>query len=125
MKMFAAVAALSVLPLVLIGSSQGADAANGKALYTKGCAKCHGANGVGNPGLAKALGVAIRPLSDPDVQAKSDDELAKESIAGVGKMKATPGMTVEKKFSFGFNLIWVVQSPSQKYFHCGLRQITC
>ena len=59
MKMFAAVAALSVLPLVLMGSSQGADAANGKTLYQKGCAKCHGANGVGNPGLAKALGVAI------------------------------------------------------------------
>jgi mono/diheme cytochrome c family protein len=96
MKMYVAVAALSVLPLVLAGSSQGADAANGKALYQKGCAKCHGANGVGNPGLAKALGVAIRPLSDPDVQAKSDDQLAKESIAGVGKMKAVNGMTVEK-----------------------------
>lgn len=102
MKMFAAVAALSILPLALLGSSQGADApkagdaANGKALYAKGCAKCHGANGVGNPGLAKALGVAIRPLSDPEVQAKSDDELAKESIAGVGKMKAVTSMTVEK-----------------------------
>jgi len=96
MKMFAAVVALSVLPLVLAGSSQGADAANGKALYQKGCAKCHGANGIGNPGLAKALGVAIRPLSDPDVQAKSDDELAKESIAGIGKMKAVTTMTVEK-----------------------------
>ena len=30
------------------------------------------------------------------MQAKSDDELAKESIAGVGKMKAVSGLTVEK-----------------------------
>ena len=30
------------------------------------------------------------------VQAKSDDQLAKESIAGVGKMKAVTSMTVEK-----------------------------
>jgi mono/diheme cytochrome c family protein len=88
---------LSVLPLVLISTSQGQDAANGKTLYQKGCAKCHGANGVGNPGLAKALGVAIRPLSDPEVQAKSDAQLAKESIEGVGKMKAVNGMTVEKE----------------------------
>jgi hypothetical protein len=31
----------------------------------------------------------------------------------------------EKKFSFSLKLIWVVQSSSQKYFHCRLRQITC
>lgn len=101
MKMFAAIAVLLVLPLVLITTSQGeeakGDAANGKTLYAKGCAKCHGANGVGNPGLAKALGVAIRPLSDPEVQTKSDEQLAKESIEGVGKMKAVSGMTVAKE----------------------------
>ena len=33
-------------------------------------------------------------------------------------------MTAEKKFSFGFNLIWVVQSLLQKYFGSLLTQIT-
>jgi mono/diheme cytochrome c family protein len=101
MKKFAVLAVLFVLPFVLIATSQGeeakGDATNGKALYAKGCAKCHGANGVGNPGLAKALHVEIRPLSDPEVQAKSDEQLAKESIEGVGKMKAVAGMTVAKE----------------------------
>ena len=30
-----------------------------------------------------------------------------------------------RKISFGFNLIWGVQSPLQKYFHSHLSQITC
>jgi hypothetical protein len=34
-------------------------------------------------------------------------------------------MTAEKKFYFWFNLIWVVQSPSQKYSGSLLTQITC
>jgi len=34
-------------------------------------------------------------------------------------------MTDEKKFSFAFKLIWVVQSPSQKYSGSLLTQITC
>ena len=33
-------------------------------------------------------------------------------------------MRVKEKFSFGFNLIWVVQSLSQKYLHSLLTQIT-
>jgi hypothetical protein len=33
-------------------------------------------------------------------------------------------MREEEKFSFGFNLIWVVQSLSQKYLHSLLTQIT-
>jgi hypothetical protein len=37
---------------------------------------------------------------------------------------ARPGMTAEKKFSFGFNLIWVVQSLTQKYSSSLLSQIT-
>jgi hypothetical protein len=33
-------------------------------------------------------------------------------------------MTAEKNFSFSLNLIWVVQSPLQKYSHSLLTQIT-
>jgi len=62
MKMYAAVAALSVLPLVLVGSSQGADAANGKALYQKGCAKCHGASGQGGEKAPPVVGEGVLPL---------------------------------------------------------------
>ena len=34
-------------------------------------------------------------------------------------------MRIERKFSRGINVIWVVQSPSEKYFRSLLTQITC
>src|ERR1700733_8137126 len=34
-------------------------------------------------------------------------------------------MRIERKFSRGINVIWVVQSPLQKYFRSLLTQITC
>src|SRR5262245_32819956 len=65
----------------------GADLANGKAVYTKSCQKCHAADGKGNPAIAKMLKVTLRSLGSPEILAKSDAELIKQSAQGIGKMK--------------------------------------
>ena len=76
----------SILALALAGSAF-ADAAAGKALYATKCKMCHGANGEGNPGIAKALGATPKPLASKEVQSKSDAVLKQYIAAGVGKMK--------------------------------------
>jgi mono/diheme cytochrome c family protein len=64
------------------------DLANGKAVYTKSCQKCHAPDGKGNPSIARMQKVTLRPLGSPEILAKSDAELIKESTQGTGKMKA-------------------------------------
>jgi mono/diheme cytochrome c family protein len=80
LPVYAAFAALSA------GQVFGA-AADGKAVYDTKCKSCHGADGAGNPGIAKMLKVTMRPLGSAEVQAKSDDELKKDITTGNGKMK--------------------------------------
>ena len=63
------------------------DAKAGQAVYTKTCKACHGAQGEGNPAIAKMLKVPIPPLSSPAVQSKSDDDMKKDIVAGKGKMQ--------------------------------------
>ena len=77
-------------PLLAAGKG---DAAAGKAVYAKRCTACHGANGEGNPAIAKSLKVELRPLGSKEVQAKSDDQLKKESTDGTGKMKPVKSMS--------------------------------
>jgi mono/diheme cytochrome c family protein len=76
----------TILALAVTGSAL-ADAAAGKALYATKCKMCHGANGEGNPGIAKALGVTPKPLASKEVQGKSDAALTKDIVEGIGKMK--------------------------------------
>jgi mono/diheme cytochrome c family protein len=64
-----------------------ADAAAGKAVYDSKCKTCHGANGEGNPTMAKALKVDIKPLSD------STADVKKVTMEGVGKMKPVASVT--------------------------------
>ena len=64
-----------------------ADLANGKAVYAKACQKCHAVDGKGNPNIARMQKVTLRPLGSPEVLAKSDAELIKQSTQGMGKMK--------------------------------------
>lgn len=78
--------------LVLLGASAGVaaaagDAHAGHAVYDKSCRACHGAEGQGNPGIAKAMNVTIHDLGSAEVHGKSDAELKKIITEGKGKMK--------------------------------------
>jgi mono/diheme cytochrome c family protein len=64
-----------------------ADAAAGKAVYAAKCNSCHGADGEGNPNMAKALKEEIKPLSATTTDVK--DVIVK----GQGKMKPMPAIT--------------------------------
>ncbi len=88
--------------------SFGADAAAGKSAYDAACKKCHGADGTPNPAIVKMMKVEMKHLGAKDVQAKSDAELKKETIEGVGKMKAMPA--VEKDIA---NILAFVRTLKQ------------
>ena len=66
-----------------------ADAKAGKATYDKLCVSCHGADGKGNPAMAKAMGEKGLNIVAKDVQAKKDDELLKVIVEGQDKMPAS------------------------------------
>ena len=83
--------ALLLAPALALAGDDKKDA--GKEVYAKKCASCHGPNGEGNEKIAKMLKVEIRPLGSKPVQAKSDEELRKNTVEGVGKMKPVKGLT--------------------------------
>lgn len=83
---------LSIICGVAAVAAWGADAAAGKTLYLAKCRTCHGAEGQGNQGMAKALKVEIRDLGSAEVQGKSDGDLKKAITDGVGKMKPVSGV---------------------------------
>ena len=58
-----------------------ADAAAGKPIYDAKCKACHGADGAGNPAIAKMMKVEIKPLATTAVDVK------KVITEGQGKMK--------------------------------------
>ena len=65
--------------------------APGEADYKAKCQSCHGADGNPNPGLAKMLG--IKPVSDPDIQKLTPEQMADAVKNGKGKMRPVPGLT--------------------------------
>ena len=77
--------------LCVLLSSLPAIAQSGEATYKAKCQSCHGANGVPNPSLAKVLGV--KPLSDPDIQKLTPEQMAAAVKNGKGKMKPVSGLT--------------------------------
>lgn len=84
-----------VLMLVLFGLTPmfAADAAAGKTVFDKRCKMCHGANGEGNQGMAKALGTTIQDLGSPEVQKMSDADIKMIVTKGKGKMKPVAGLS--------------------------------
>ena len=86
---------LVVMGLLCPRSLMAADAEAGKAVFAKKCRTCHGAEGQGNPGMAKVLKVEIKHLGSADVQGKSDDEIEKTVTEGVGKMKPPKGLSAD------------------------------
>ena len=59
--------------IVLLAGAVGFAQSSGEATYKGKCQSCHGAQGVPNPGIAKAMGV--KPASDPSVKAESEAQM--------------------------------------------------
>lgn len=74
-----------------------ADAAAGKAVFGKSCVGCHGADGKGNPGMAKVLGEKGLNLTAKEVAQKSDDQLLKVIAEGQGKMPAQTKLSKDEQ----------------------------
>jgi mono/diheme cytochrome c family protein len=76
--------------------------AGGKALFEKSCAGCHGADGKGNPGMAKVLGEKGLNVATKETAKKSDEELLKVIAEGAGKMPASKLSKDEQKQTLGY-----------------------
>jgi mono/diheme cytochrome c family protein len=81
-----------VLGAAFSAPASAASAKDGEAVYTAKCKNCHGADGAGNPAIAKMMNVTMKPLSSAEVQAKSDADLKTILSAGTGKMKPVSGL---------------------------------
>lgn len=107
---FSTLAALVlVAPVLLLGMSTG-NVEQGKAEFMKRCRMCHGANGEGNPAIARMMKVEFHPMSSEYVQKKSDTELRDIILKGKGKMQAVKGVSAEQIS----NLIAYIHSLAKK-----------
>jgi len=88
-KKLAVLAGVCLLTVAGGSTAWSADAKAGKATYDKLCASCHGADGKGNPGMAKVMGEKELNVVDKETLAKKDDALLKVIVEGAGKMPAS------------------------------------
>jgi mono/diheme cytochrome c family protein len=92
--------------VLMFGSSiprvMAADAEAGKALFTKNCASCHGADGKGNPAMAKALGDKGLNILSKEAKQMSDEQISKIVAEGAGKMPASKFSKAEQKQVLGY-----------------------
>jgi len=75
--------------IILLSGAMGFAQTSGEATYKAKCQSCHGAQGVPNPGIAKAMGV--KPASDPSVKSLSEAQMITDTANGKGKMPAFKG----------------------------------
>jgi len=73
-----------------------ADVEAGKALYAKFCQKCHGPQGEGVPRMYQLVGAKVVPLTSPQTQAKSDADIKKNMLEGIGKMEVVEDLTPQQ-----------------------------
>lgn len=81
---------LAIACMILAACSTGAwaaDVAAGKAIYGTKCRSCHGADGEGNPSIAKMMKVELKPLGS------STADVKKVITDGQGKMKPVAGVS--------------------------------
>src|SRR5512138_1667128 len=78
---------ISGMLLVAVQLFAAGDPAAGKDAYLKKCATCHGQAGEGKDAMAQMLKIKFVPLGSKEVQAKTDADLKKIPLEGIGKMK--------------------------------------
>jgi mono/diheme cytochrome c family protein len=99
----AARAVLALLPALLAAActSPGDDpglpvAVDPAVIYAQMCARCHGADGRGDPQIRQQL--PVRDFSDPVFQARaSSEDIARVIMAGKGQMPSFAGMLSQPK----------------------------
>ncbi len=64
-----------------------------KVRFTNRCQGCHGADGKGNPAMAKALLTTIPDLTSRDIAEKPDSEILEALSRGRGKMPPQTGLS--------------------------------
>lgn len=79
----------SALAVILLSGAICFAQPSGDPTYKAKCQSCHGAQGVPNPGIAKAMGV--KPASDPAVKSLSEAQMITDTTNGKGKMPAFKG----------------------------------
>ena len=90
----ALITALLGTTLLLSAAARAADEQDaGKALFKTKCMACHGADGTGDTPVGKSLKVAN--LHNPEIQKKTDAELAQSISEGKGNMPSFKNSTKE------------------------------
>lgn len=87
---------MAALVLALAAANLWAGADEGKEIFTKSCKACHGADGQGNPAIAKMMKIEMKPLSSPEVQSHSDADLKEIITKGKGKMKPVTSLNAKQ-----------------------------
>lgn len=89
---------MTIVAAILAVAAWSAWAADGKALYEKDCAKCHGSDGKGDTKMGKKLNA--KDYTDAKVQAELKDDQAAKAVkdglkdkAGKSLMKPAEGMS--------------------------------
>ena len=78
-----------IVTLTWLPAASAGEAKAGKTQYDKLCTSCHGADGKGNPAMAKAMGEKGLNLTTKEVKDAKDEELIKVIVEGKGKMPAS------------------------------------
>ena len=81
--------------VILLSGVVGFAQTSGEATYKAKCQSCHGAQGVPNPGIAKAMGV--KPAGDPSVKSLSEAQMIADTTNGKGKMPAFKGKITDSE----------------------------
>jgi mono/diheme cytochrome c family protein len=77
---------LFLVPTILLGLTSLDEVELGKAVYMKKCKMCHGADGNGNPAMARMLSVEFKSMSSVHIQSLDDESIAQTIKKGKGKM---------------------------------------
>ena len=87
--------------IILLSGALGFAQSSGEATYKAKCQSCHGAQGVPNPGIAKAMGV--KPASDPSVKSLSEAQMITDTTNGKAKMPAFKGKLTDAEIKASVN----------------------